>query len=72
VGNKGNPSPSVRRSDSRSFKSKYPDFVSCTLQIGTNIVSRDVEDSRYVLTDHPTRRKLSDDAKHFRPQKAIV
>jgi hypothetical protein len=60
------------RSDSRSFKIKYPDFVADTLQVGANIVSRDVDDSRYVLTDAPTRRKLSDDAKHFRPQEAIV
>ena len=59
-------------SDSRSFKIKYPDFVAKTLQVRTNVVSGNSQDSRYVLTDNPTRRKLSDNSEHFRPQVTVV
>jgi hypothetical protein len=62
VGNKRDSLSPVRRSDSRSFKIKYDDFVARTLQVGTNLVCRDVDDSRYVLNKNPTRLKLSDNS----------
>jgi len=62
----------MRRSDSRSFKIKYPDFVAKTLQVRTNVVSGNAQDSRYVLTDDPTRRKFSDNSEHFRPEITVV
>jgi hypothetical protein len=58
----------VRRSDSRSFKIPYPDAVAETLQVRTNVVSGNFDDSRYVFTNHPTRFKLSDQARKFRPE----
>ena len=51
---------SVVRADSRSFKIPYPDFVAETLQIGTNIVCRNSEDSRDILSKYPTRSNFFD------------
>jgi hypothetical protein len=44
-----------------------PDRVAETLQIGANIVRREFEKARYVLSDHPTRSKLGDQPRKLRP-----
>ena len=67
VGNKRDAFPPVRRSDSRSFKIKHDDVIAFTLQVLYNVGSGKAQDSRYVLTDNPTRRKFSDNSQHFRP-----
>lgn len=63
---------SVRCSDSRSFKIKHDDVIALTLQVRDHVPGGNSQDSRYVLTDDPTRRKFSDNSEHFRPQITIV
>lgn len=59
--------PSVRRADSRSFKIKHDGVIARALQVLDNVGSGNAQDSRYVLTNDPTRRKFSDNSEHFRP-----
>jgi hypothetical protein len=72
VGNKSDALPSVRRSDSRSLKSKHADVIAFALQTLDHVPGGKSQDSRYVLTDNPTRRKLSDNSEHFRPKIAFI
>ena len=57
----------VRCADSRSFKIKHDGVIAFTLQVLYNVGSGNPQDSRYILTDNPTRRKFSDNSKHFWP-----
>ena len=72
VGHKRDPCPSVRRSDSRSLKIKHRDVITFALQVRDHVPGGNSQDSRYVLTEYPTRRKLSDNSEHFRPQIAVI
>jgi hypothetical protein len=72
VGNKRDPFSPVDRADSRSFKIKHRDVIAFTLQVRDHVPGGNSQDSRYVLTEYPTRRKLSDNSEHFRPQVTIV
>ncbi|MPN11811.1 hypothetical protein SDC9_159119 [bioreactor metagenome] len=62
VGNKEYPLASVSCADSRSFKIKHDDVIAETLQVLDNVGSGNMQDSRYILTDDPTRRKFSDNS----------
>ena len=52
----------MRSADIRSFKIKHEDVKAFTLQVRDNVGSGNSQDSRYVLTDNPTRRKFSDNS----------
>ena len=46
--------------------------IAFTLHVLDNVGSGNAQDSRYVLTDNPTRRKFSDNAEHLRPEVTVV
>jgi len=62
----------VRGSDSRSFIIEYPDGVTRALQVRTNIVAGNSQDSSNIFTDDPTRSNFADNAQHFWPEVAVV
>lgn len=68
VGNKRDAGAAVRRSDSRSFKHKHDGVIACTFQVRDNVGSGNAQDSRYVFSDNPTRRKFGDNPEHFGPK----
>ena len=72
VGNKRDPLSPVERADSRSFKIKHRDVKALALQVRDHVPGGNSQDSRYVLTEYPTRRKLSDNSEHFRPEVAVI
>ena len=72
VGNKRDSLSPVERADSRSFKIKHRDVIALALQVRDHVPGGNSQDSRYVLTEYPTRRKLSDNSEHFRPKVAVI
>jgi hypothetical protein len=62
----------VERADSRSFILPNPNAVTETLQVRANVINGKFDDSRYVLSDHPTRSNFSDQARKFRPEISLV
>jgi hypothetical protein len=59
--------PPVPRSDSRSFKTANPDAVAEALQVFTNVVRGNAEDSKYVLKDAKTRHNVGDNPENISP-----
>jgi hypothetical protein len=62
----------VRRSDSRSFKHAYPDAVAEAVQILTNLVCGNGEDSRDVFKDAKTRHKVGDKPEYISPEISFI
>ena len=62
----------MRRADSQSFKIPNPDAVAETLQILADVVGGNGEDSRYVLSNNPTRSSFADQPRKFRPEIPVV
>jgi hypothetical protein len=50
----------------------YPDGVAKTLQTGTNIVRRELENARDIFSDDPTQSNFSDQPRKLRPQIPVV
>jgi hypothetical protein len=67
IADEDNAGAAVRRADSRSFIHKHDDVIACTFQVRDNVGSGNPQDSRYVFSDNPTRRKFGDNPEHFGP-----
>jgi hypothetical protein len=72
VAHKKHTHPPVERSDSRSFKTAYPDRVADALQFLANLVSGKREDARYVFKDEKTRHNVGDNPENISPEISIV
>ena len=72
VGHNPNPVPSVSGIDGTSRNNKRLDGVTDALQVSKHTVEFHVDDSRHILAKHPSGPDSLDNAKHCRPEVAVI
>ncbi len=72
VGNNEEAFSEVRRAKGRSRKSKRPDGVAQGFQVIGHRIQIGIDEASNILSKHPTRSELRNNAAHFRPDVAII
>jgi hypothetical protein len=72
VGHNKDPVSSVRGIDATSRNNKRLRGVTFTFQVKKHRIERQIDDSRHILTKHPTGSEFPDNSEHFRPEVAVI
>ena len=72
VGHNSNPVSSVRGIDAASWNKKRLCFKSFRFQVSKHLVECQIDDSRHVLTKHPSGPEFPYNPEHFRPEVTVI
>jgi hypothetical protein len=72
VGHNDDPVLFVRGIDTASWNKETLHFVSFRFQVSKHLVECQIDDSRHILTNNPSRLQFVYDSKHFRPEVTVI